>query len=139
MKHYDYIAIGAGSGGIASANRAALNGKACAMIEAGAVGGTCVKVGCVPKKVMWNAAHIVEAMRHLDSLLTQTLVEILRAEGPALHTEAVPKAVRKKRRRQPAPGTGRWRAPRHRLSGLGHRPYAALASLDDRPMKQICD
>lgn len=63
MKHYDYIAIGAGSGGIASVNRAALHGKACAVIEAGAIGGTCVNVGCVPKKVMWNAAHIAEAMR----------------------------------------------------------------------------
>lgn len=63
MKHYDYIAIGAGSGGIASVNRAALHGKKCAVIEAGAIGGTCVNVGCVPKKVMWNAAHIAEAMR----------------------------------------------------------------------------
>lgn len=63
MKHYDYIAIGAGSGGIASVNRAALHGKKCAVIEAGAIGGTCVNVGCVPKKVMWHAAHIAEAMR----------------------------------------------------------------------------
>lgn len=62
MKHYDYIAIGAGSGGIASVNRAALHGKKCAVIEAGAIGGTCVNVGCVPKKVMWYAAQIAEAI-----------------------------------------------------------------------------
>lgn len=49
MKHHDYIAIGAGSGGIASVNRAALHGKKCTVIEAGAIGGTCVNVGCVPK------------------------------------------------------------------------------------------
>src|SRR5699024_7832568 len=61
-KHYDYIAIGGGSGGIASINRAASYGKQCAIIEAKALGGTCVNVGCVPKKVMWHAAQIAEAM-----------------------------------------------------------------------------
>ncbi|HAR55423.1 MAG TPA: glutathione-disulfide reductase, partial [Idiomarina baltica] len=48
-RHYDYLAIGAGSGGIASANRAAIRGAKAAVIEANAVGGTCVNVGCVPK------------------------------------------------------------------------------------------
>ncbi|WP_238323242.1 glutathione-disulfide reductase [Acidovorax sp. JHL-9] len=64
MKHYDYIAIGGGSGGIASVNRAAMYGKKCALIEAGEIGGTCVNVGCVPKKVMWYAAHVAEAIHH---------------------------------------------------------------------------
>lgn len=63
-KHYDYIAIGGGSAGIASVNRAAMHGKKCALIEAGPIGGTCVNVGCVPKKVMWYAAHISEALKH---------------------------------------------------------------------------
>ncbi|RKT98713.1 glutathione-disulfide reductase [Burkholderia sp. Nafp2/4-1b] len=62
MKHYDYIAIGGGSGGIASVNRAATYGKQCALIEAKDLGGTCVNVGCVPKKVMWHAAQISEAI-----------------------------------------------------------------------------
>lgn len=62
MTHYDYIAIGGGSGGIASVNRAALYGKKCALIEAKELGGTCVNVGCVPKKVMWHAAQIAEAI-----------------------------------------------------------------------------
>ena len=48
-KHFDYIALGAGSGGIASINRAAKHGKSCALIEAKALGGTCVNLGCVPK------------------------------------------------------------------------------------------
>lgn len=61
-KHYDYIAIGAGSGGIASVNRAAMYGKKCALIEKAELGGTCVNVGCVPKKVMWYAAHVAEAI-----------------------------------------------------------------------------
>ena len=47
-KHYDYIAIGGGSGGIASINRAAMYGQKCALIEAKELGGTCVNVGCVP-------------------------------------------------------------------------------------------
>jgi len=63
-RHYDYLAIGAGSGGIASANRAAIRGAKAAVIEAKAVGGTCVNVGCVPKKVMWYGAHIAEALKY---------------------------------------------------------------------------
>ncbi|HBO37232.1 MAG TPA: glutathione-disulfide reductase [Pasteurellaceae bacterium] len=63
-KHYDYIAIGGGSGGIASINRAASYGKKCAIIEAKHLGGTCVNVGCVPKKVMWHGAQLAEAIHH---------------------------------------------------------------------------
>ena len=63
-KHFDYICIGAGSGGIASANRAAMYGAKVALIEASYLGGTCVNVGCVPKKVMWHGAQIAEAIKH---------------------------------------------------------------------------
>ncbi|UTO06210.1 glutathione-disulfide reductase [Moraxella sp. FZLJ2107] len=62
MKHYDYIAIGGGSGGIASINRAASYGKKCAIIEARHIGGTCVNVGCVPKKIMWHGAQLADAI-----------------------------------------------------------------------------
>jgi len=61
-KHYDYIAIGGGSGGIASINRAASYGKKCAIIEANQLGGTCVNLGCVPKKVMLYGAQVAEAI-----------------------------------------------------------------------------
>ncbi len=61
-KHFDYICIGGGSGGIASANRAAMRGAKVALIEANALGGTCVNVGCVPKKVMWHGAQIADAI-----------------------------------------------------------------------------
>ena len=61
-KHYDYISIGGGSGGIASLNRAASYGKKCAIIEASHLGGTCVNLGCVPKKVMWYGAQVAEAI-----------------------------------------------------------------------------
>lgn len=63
-KHYDYLAIGGGSGGIASINRAASYGKKCAIIEAKHLGGTCVNVGCVPKKVMFYGAQIAEAIHN---------------------------------------------------------------------------
>lgn len=66
-KHYDYLAIGGGSGGIASINRAASYGKKCAIIEAKFLGGTCVNVGCVPKKVMFYGAHIAEAINSYAS------------------------------------------------------------------------
>ena len=61
---YDYLVIGGGSGGIASAKRAAGYGKKVAVIEEARLGGTCVNVGCVPKKVMWNAASIAELLHH---------------------------------------------------------------------------
>jgi len=63
-QHFDYIAIGAGSGGIASANRAAKLGKKAAVIEAKYLGGTCVNVGCVPKKAMWYAGQISDALKY---------------------------------------------------------------------------
>ena len=62
-KHYDLLAIGGGSGGLSAAERAAMHGKKAAVIESGRMGGTCVNVGCVPKKVMWNAAGISHALR----------------------------------------------------------------------------
>lgn len=56
-KHYDMIAIGAGSGGLSAVERASEYGKKCLVIEAKTIGGTCVNAGCVPKKVMWFAAN----------------------------------------------------------------------------------
>ncbi len=61
--HYDLIAVGGGSGGLAVARRAANHGARCAVIESGPLGGTCVNVGCVPKKVMWYGAGIADTLR----------------------------------------------------------------------------
>lgn len=49
---FDLLVVGAGSGGIASARRAASYGARVGVIEMGRLGGTCVNVGCVPKKIM---------------------------------------------------------------------------------------
>jgi glutathione reductase (NADPH) len=55
---FDLISVGGGSGGLACAQRAAEYGAKVAVIEPHRLGGTCVNVGCVPKKVMWNAASV---------------------------------------------------------------------------------
>jgi glutathione reductase (NADPH) len=55
---FDLVVLGGGSGGIACAVRAASYGARAAVVECGRLGGTCVNVGCVPKKVMWNAAEL---------------------------------------------------------------------------------
>lgn len=59
---YDLIAVGGGSGGLAVARRAAELGARVAVIERDRLGGTCVNRGCVPKKVMWYAAHLAHAV-----------------------------------------------------------------------------
>ncbi|MBT8085004.1 MAG: FAD-dependent oxidoreductase, partial [Woeseia sp.] len=56
-KEFDLLVIGGGSGGLAHAQRAAEYGAKAAVVENGPLGGTCVNVGCVPKKVMWYSAH----------------------------------------------------------------------------------
>uniref|UniRef100_A0A7N6BWD4 Glutathione reductase, mitochondrial n=1 Tax=Anabas testudineus TaxID=64144 RepID=A0A7N6BWD4_ANATE len=64
---FDFLVIGGGSGGLAGARRAAELGASTAVIESHKLGGTCVNVGCVPKKVMWNAAVHAEYLHdHSD-------------------------------------------------------------------------
>ncbi len=63
---YDFLVIGGGSGGLAAAQRAAEYGAKVAVIEGGRLGGTCVNVGCVPKKVMWTAAAIAHHLHYAD-------------------------------------------------------------------------
>lgn len=64
MKEFDIIAIGGGSGGIATMNRAAMYGAKAAVIEGSHLGGTCVNLGCVPKKIMWYGSQVAEAIHH---------------------------------------------------------------------------
>ncbi len=63
-KTYDLIVIGGGSGGIAHARRAAEYGARAAVVESDRLGGTCVNVGCVPKKVMWYTASHMHHLHH---------------------------------------------------------------------------
>ncbi len=75
MSHYNLLVIGSGSGGLATARRAAFHAKQLGNpIKIGVIerdisrmtGGTCVNVGCVPKKVMWSAATIADTINHLS-------------------------------------------------------------------------
>ncbi len=61
-EEFDLIVLGGGSGGLAAAQRAAAHGARVAVVEGGRLGGTCVNVGCVPKKVMWHAAEIAATL-----------------------------------------------------------------------------
>jgi len=74
-EQFDLVVIGGGSGGLAAAQRAAEYGARVVLIEPGRLGGTCVNVGCVPKKIMWNGAELGSALHdareygfHIDEL-----------------------------------------------------------------------
>lgn len=60
---YDFFVIGGGSGGIRAARTAAKLGVRVAVAEEKYLGGTCVNVGCVPKKLLWYASHVSETLR----------------------------------------------------------------------------
>lgn len=68
QRDFDLIVIGGGSGGLAGAFRAVTHGKRVAMMEPGELGGTCVNVGCVPKKAMWLAADLAQRIQLAASL-----------------------------------------------------------------------
>lgn len=61
-RNFDLIVVGGGSGGLAGAFRAAEHGARVALLEPGALGGTCVNAGCVPKKAMWLAAEVARKL-----------------------------------------------------------------------------
>jgi len=63
-QEFDLLVIGGGSGGLAHAQRAAEYGVKAAVVEYQPLGGTCVNVGCVPKKVMWYASHLAHDLHH---------------------------------------------------------------------------
>lgn len=63
----DLLIIGAGSGGVRAARLAAGLGKRVVIVEQYQVGGTCVNVGCVPKKLFSYAAHFPEDFRLAES------------------------------------------------------------------------
>ncbi|RIY31267.1 glutathione-disulfide reductase [Psittacicella melopsittaci] len=93
---FDLLVLGGGSGGIATANRAAIYGAKVGVIEAKDLGGTCVNVGCVPKKVLWNGANLYQQIKTLsqdygfatsvDNLDFAKLVEARQAYISRIHT-----------------------------------------------------
>ena len=92
----DLIVIGGGSGGVRAARMAATRGAKVVMVESGAMGGTCVNVGCIPKKLYSYAAGYSEAFAEArgygwqvpegialdwDALKTARATEITRLNG----------------------------------------------------------
>ena len=65
-RDYDLLVLGGGSGGLAHAQRAAEYGARVGVVESGRLGGTCVNVGCVPKKVMWYTADRAHHFDHAE-------------------------------------------------------------------------
>ncbi len=60
-RSFDLIVIGAGSGGLAAAKKAASYGASVAIVEGDLVGGTCVIRGCVPKKLLVCGSSLLES------------------------------------------------------------------------------
>lgn len=63
-EHYEFdlVVIGAGSGGVRLARMSAQRGARVAIVESRYLGGTCVNVGCVPKKLFVYGSHVGEDM-----------------------------------------------------------------------------
>ena len=61
---YDLLVIGAGSGGVRAARKSAEFGARVAVIEEAALGGTCVNLGCIPKKLYVYASEYAAAWRN---------------------------------------------------------------------------
>ncbi|MEG2628478.1 MAG: dihydrolipoyl dehydrogenase [Raoultibacter sp.] len=64
MTHFDLAVIGAGPGGYAAAIKAAQLGLSCALIEQGAVGGTCLNRGCIPTKTLLHTTELIDQLAH---------------------------------------------------------------------------
>jgi dihydrolipoamide dehydrogenase len=60
---FDIVVLGGGSGGYATALRAAQLGKSVALVEADKVGGTCLHRGCIPTKALLHAAELADDAR----------------------------------------------------------------------------
>ena len=101
---FDLVVIGAGSGGLAAAKRAASHGARVALVEGDKVGGTCVIRGCVPKKLLVYGSQVSEHLADAPSygvevppatINTSVLLQAVRAEVDrlnALHESLLEKA-----------------------------------------------
>ncbi|WP_375176845.1 glutathione-disulfide reductase [Marinobacter mobilis] len=81
---YDLIVIGAGSGGVRLARMSAQKGAKVAVVESRYLGGTCVNVGCVPKKLFVYGAHVSEELDDASGYGWQVPKDQIRFEWPTL-------------------------------------------------------
>jgi len=64
---FDVVVLGGGSGGYATALRAAQLGLTVALVEEGKLGGTCLHRGCIPTKALLHAAEVADAARESET------------------------------------------------------------------------
>lgn len=83
-RDYDLIVIGAGSGGVRLARMSAQRGARVAVIESRYLGGTCVNVGCVPKKLFVYGAHVGEDLEDAAGYGWQVPRSDVRFDWPTL-------------------------------------------------------
>ena len=89
---YDLLVIGAGSGGVRAARKSAEFGARVAVIEERALGGTCVNVGCIPKKLFVYASEFSEALKASEGFGWQT--EAVSFDWPTLRDNAAQEVAR---------------------------------------------
>ena len=87
-QHFDYdlLVIGAGSGGVRAARKSAEFGAKVAVVEEAALGGTCVNVGCIPKKLYVYASEYAAAWRESAGFGWQTEGISLNYSGSTMRT-----------------------------------------------------
>ncbi len=124
---FDLLVVGPGSGGLASAFRAAKHGAKVGLIEGGALGGTCVNVGCVPKKAMWYAAEAAEQIRLAQSYGFKLSVGTLDWAHFVAQREAYIKRIHQSYIRRLAEAGISRIAGRGRLVGAGQVEVAGVA------------
>lgn len=83
-RDYDLIVIGAGSGGVRLARMSAQRGARVAVVESRYLGGTCVNVGCVPKKLFVYGAHVGEDLEDAAGYGWQVPRSDVRFDWPTL-------------------------------------------------------
>ncbi len=84
QKDFDLVVIGAGSGGVRLARTASAQGAHVAVVEAKYLGGTCVNVGCVPKKLFVFASHVREEIEDAAGYGFQVPEDSVKFDWPTL-------------------------------------------------------
>lgn len=86
---FDVVVLGGGSGGYATALRAAQLGLSVALVEEGKLGGTCLHVGCVPTKALLHAAEVADAATHGAQFGVRTTLDGIDMPGVLAYKDSV--------------------------------------------------
>ena len=90
--HYDVLVLGAGTAGLGAYRNAKLNAERVALIDAGTLGTTCARVGCMPSKLLISAANAAHEVKEARLFGIET-------QDPVINDQAVLKRVRFERDR----------------------------------------